>query len=126
MRIEEKVIRARMAKLSEAGKDIGSELSALVLKIEDLTGDTRPASEDADLIDVMLQAITDSAHMKKLLRDNYHETDVFVSAARTVFAVDLKDAERDLRFAEEAYMNRHWYDQIEALKADDRATAGAA
>lgn len=127
MRFEERYERERMAKIVATGKLVGAKLAALVSEIEAATGDVRAADDDADLIDQMLEAISEAPHMQKLLcKYGYHETEVFVSAARTVFAVDLKDAENDLRLSERSFMDAHWFDQLEDIEASDRETAGAA
>lgn len=126
MRIEERTIRNRMAKIAAMGKRVGSALNAMLADLEaDGTLSDQSSADDADLLDIMLVSLSDAAHVTKVIGSNYNEQDVFLSAARVVFATDLKDAERDLRFAEEAYMNRHWFDKLDELEAAERMEARA-
>lgn len=126
MRIEQKQVEDRMAKIAAMGKRVGSALSDMLVELEaDGTLSDRSAAEDADLLDIMLVSLSDAVHVTKVIGTKYQEQDVFLSAARCVFATDLADAERDLRFAEEGYMIHYWHDKLDELEASERATARA-
>lgn len=126
MRIEELQVRERFEAVKKAGASAGQMLAGMVSRLE-LQGafETRPADEDVDLIEIMLEALSESNHFTKKHGVEYQEQDVFKAAARNVFAVDAKAAARDLRFAEIAFMDHYWFDHLEEREADERAMARA-
>ena len=126
MRAEELEVRARFEAAKKAGTSAGHLLAGMINRLE-LQGalDTRPADEDVDLIEIMLEALSESNHFTKKHGVEYQEQDVFKAAARNVFATDAKAAARDLRFAEVAFMDHYWFDHLEELEADERALARA-
>lgn len=126
MRFEEMEVRNRLEAVKKAGTSAGQLLAGMINRLEHQGAiSDRPASEDVDLIEMMLEAIAESKHFSKKHGHEYQEQDVFKAAARVVFAADLKAAERDLRFAERAFMDHYWLDRLEDLEAADRETARA-
>ena len=127
MRIEEKEVRDRMEAARAAGEAAGRRIAAMVTEMEaEGHFDNRPADEDTDLCEELLETLVYSKHYAGKHGDNASTHDVFKSAARIFWTFNLADAKRDLRFAERAFMDDEWFDHLEDLAADERETAGAA
>lgn len=126
MRFEEMEVRSRFEAVKKAGLSAGQMLAGMINRLE-LQGalETRPADEDVDLIEIMLEALVESNHFTKKHGVEYQEQDVFKAAARTVFQTDLRASTRDLRFAEIAFLDHYYFDHLEDMEADDRAVARA-
>ncbi len=126
MRVEELEVRARLERVKAAGISAGQLLAGMLNRLEHQGAlSDEAASDDVDLLEIMLEALSESKHFTEKHGEYRHECDVFKAAARTVFCTDLQAGERDLRFAERAFLDHYWFDHLADLEADERAMARA-
>ena len=125
MRIEEREVRDRMEAARSAGDAMGREIAGMLTRLEKQGHfANRPWDEDAELCEQLLETLTDAPHFADR-EDDIDARGVIKSAARRHWAMIISEADRDLRFAETAYMDRHWFDHLADLEADERAMARA-
>ena len=90
MRTEELAVRARLEAVKSAGVSAGQLLAGMLNRLEHQGSvDDRPADEDVDLLEIMLEALSESNHFTKKHGVEYQECDVFKAAARAVFCTCL-------------------------------------
>jgi hypothetical protein len=126
MRIELRQVHDALEAARSAGDEMGRRIAALVTDMEALGHfDNRPSDQDRDLCEEMLETLVESIHFEKAHGDDSDARYVAKCAARRFWTASMHDADRDLRLAKQAYLDAHWYDHLDDLRADELAEARA-
>ena len=122
MRAEKQAVYDRAEAIKSAGRHTAARLAVFVETMErEGHFDTRPDSEDWDLVDTLIEAAATSKHFTHKHGDDLNAYDLFRAAAKLEFygVFNLRENSKALAYEEKAYIEEWWTSKLPELEASE-------